>query len=108
MWPRLTSTQRTVRHLRGGWRWQPGPRPSTPIICDLCSSEHDDQSDLTPIYLDKPQSEARGMRGRRYQIDVCEGCLSRPIADVIAFCNGERPGEVKPASKRGVVRIAER
>ena len=77
-------------------------------ICDLCSSEHDDQSDLTPIYLDKPQGEVRGMRGRRYQIDVCEGCLSRPIADVIAFCNGERPGEVKPASKRGVVRIAER
>ena len=49
----------------------------------------------------------RGMRNRRFQVDVCEDCLSRPIADVLAFCAGGHAGEVTPASKRGVVRIAD-
>ena len=38
---------------------------------------------------------------RSRERDVCEGCLSRPIADVLAFCTGEHAGEVKPAAKRG-------
>jgi hypothetical protein len=77
-------------------------------ICDLCGSEHDDLADITPIYVDKPEGQARGMRDRRFQVDVCDDCLSRPIADVLAFCTGEHAGEVKPAAKRGVVRIADR
>lgn len=75
-------------------------------ICDLCASEHDDQSEITHVYLDKPQGEARGMRDRRYQVDVCADCLSRPIADVLAFCRGETGH--KQRSRRGVVRIANR
>ncbi len=47
-------------------------------------------------------------RHGHFQVDVCEGCVSRPIADVLASCTGEHAGEVKPAAKRGVVRIANR
>ncbi len=77
-------------------------------ICYLCGGEHDDQADITPIYVDKPEGQAHGMRGSRFQVDVCEDCLSRPIADVLAFCTGQHAGEVKPAAKRGVVRFAVR
>ena len=75
-------------------------------ICDLCGSEHDDQEEITPVYVNKPQAESRSAQNRRYQVDVCEGCLKRPIADVLAFCAGGRAGE--PSPQRGVVRIADR
>ena len=42
-------------------------------ICDLCGSEHDDQAEITPIYVNKPQAESRSAQNRRYQVDVCEG-----------------------------------
>lgn len=76
-------------------------------VCDLCGSEHDDESGITAVYADRPEGQARGMRNRRFQVDVCQDCLSRPIADVLAFCAGGHAGEVRSVSKRGVVRIAD-
>ena len=77
-------------------------------ICDLCGSEHDDQSEITPIYVNRPQAQYRGVRDRRCQVDVCDGCLSRPIADVLAFCAGRYRAGAGSSARPGVVRIADR
>lgn len=76
-------------------------------VCDLCGSEHHDRAGIRALYVGKPQGEARGMRDRRYQVDVCEDCMARPIADVLAFCAGDGENEGKRSRPRGVVRIAD-
>ena len=77
-------------------------------ICDLCGSEHDDQAAITPIYVNRPRAQSHGVRDRRCQVDVCDGCLGRPIADVLAFCAGRYRTDAGSPARPGVVRIADR
>jgi hypothetical protein len=45
--------------------------------CDLCGQDHD-EADLTRLY-GPPQA------GRRPQIDICQTCQQRPIANVVEW-----------------------
>ena len=61
--------------------------------CDLCGEDHD-EDDLTRLY--GPQ-QAR----QRPQIDICQACQQRPIAEVIKWMRRKLEASA-PTPLRGV------
>jgi len=62
--------------------------------CDLCGQDRD-EAELTRLYGGGPKV------GQRPQIDICESCQARPVAEVVEWLRSKQV-VTTPRSLRGV------